>query len=277
LKTLRANSLDFAYLEWGKAEDPLVLLVHGFPDTPHTWSVAGPRLAALGYRVVAPYLRGYAPSAIPARDTTTQDLGEDVVAQIAALGAEKAIIIGHDWGAEAVTAAVGLAPERIEKLVAVAIPHRTQLPLRPSAGWAARHFVTLRLPGALERFRANDYAMVDELCRRWSPTWKFTPDEMREVKQSFAAHPGSANAALGYYRAVSVVTPKFMRARVAVPTLMVAGLHDPAVSPADFERARRHFTGRYEVAAIPGGHFCHRESPDAFLEAVSRFLSPSAS
>ena len=98
-----------------------------------------------------------------------------------------------------------------------------------------------------------------------------TPEDTRAVKQSFAT-PGSANAAIGYYRAVSVITPKFMRTRIAVPTLAVAGEHDPAVTPADFERARRQFSGRYEVAAIPGGHFCHRESPEAFVSAVTRFL-----
>ena len=272
MKVLQANGLSFGYLEWGRQEDPLLLMVHGFPDTPHTWDVAGPRLAALGHRVVAPFLRGYAPSSIPARDTTTKDLGEDVLGWIRALGGAKAVLVGHDWGAEAVTAAVGLEPAMVEKLVVVAIPHRTQLPRRPSVGWAARHIVTLRLPGALERLKADDFAMVDALCRRWSPTWQLTAEDTREVKRAFGVE-GSANAALGYYRAVSVLTPPFMKAKVAVPTLAVAGLHDPAVTVADFERARRHFTGRYEVAAISGGHFCHRESPDAFVEAVTKFLA----
>lgn len=268
---VEANGLRFGYLEWGEASRPLVLMFHGFPDTPWTWDFAGPRLAELGYRVVAPWMRGYAPTSLPPRDTTSKDLGEDVVGLIGALGAERAIIIGHDWGAEAVTAAVGLAPERIEKLVGVGVPHRTQLPKRPGLAWAARHFVGLTLPGALGRFCANDFAMVDVYCRRWSPTWKLTAEDTRHVKESFAT-PGSANAALGYYRGASVMTPAFMKPRIAVPTLMICGLQDPAVTPADFERARRQFTGRYEVAAIDGGHFCHRESPEAFVAAVAKFL-----
>lgn len=266
-----ANGLRFGYLEWGEPTHPLLLLFHGFPDTPWTWDFAAPRLAALGYRVVAPWLRGYAPTSLPARDTTSKDLGDDIVALIPALGAKQAVILGHDWGAEAVTAAVGLAPELIEKLIVVAIPHRTQIPKRPSVAWAARHFIALSLPGAVGRFCADDFAMVDVYCKRWSPTWSFTPDDMRKVKESFAA-PGSANAAIGYYRAVSALTPKFMQGRIAVPTLAIAGAQDPAVAPADFERARRQFTSRYEVAVIPGGHFCHRESPDAFLAAVTGFL-----
>ena len=266
-----ANGLRFAYLEWGDAAHPLLLMFHGFPDTPWTWDFAGPRLAALGYRVVAPWMRGYAPTSLPPRDTTSRDLGEDVLALIEALGAKHATVVGHDWGAEAVSAAVGLKPQAIDKLLLVAFPHRTQLPARPSVGWGGRHFIGLRLPGALGRFSANDFAMVDVYCRRWSPTWKLSSDDTRAVKQSFAT-PGSADAALGYYRGATVLTPKYMRARIAVPTLAVAGEHDPVVLPRDFENARRHFTGRYEVAVIPGGHFCHRESPEAFVAAVTKFL-----
>src|SRR5205807_9114340 len=106
---VQANELKFAYLEWGKG--PLVLMCHGFPDTPHTWSVIGPRLAGEGYRVVAPFMRGYAPSGIPQQDTTSRALGEDVVALMAAFKSESARIIGHDWGAEAVYAAAHLAPK----------------------------------------------------------------------------------------------------------------------------------------------------------------------
>ncbi|MBL8950826.1 MAG: alpha/beta hydrolase [Myxococcaceae bacterium] len=270
MNRLRANGLEFAYLEWGTGPN-LLVLAHGFPDTPHTWSVIGPRLAALGYRVVAPWLRGYAPTSLPPRDTTSRDLGEDVIGWLDALGAKQAVLVGHDWGVEAVTAAVGLAPDRVSKLAIIGVPHRTQLPLTPRVAWAGRHFMTFRLPGAVARFAANDFAMVDVLCKRWSPTWAFGPDEVREVKRSFAV-PGSAHAALGYYRAVSAITPQFMKARIAVPTLAIVGEQDPAVSVEDFVRGKRHFTGPYEVAAIPGGHFCHRESPEQAVDALTKLL-----
>jgi pimeloyl-ACP methyl ester carboxylesterase len=266
-----ANGLRFGYLEWGTPAQPLVLLFHGFPDTAHTWSLIAPQLAEAGYHVVAPNMRGYAPTSLPLRDTTTPDLGEDVVGLIRALGAEKAIAIGHDWGAEAVSAATGLAPQMIDRLVTVAIPHRTQLPKRLGLAWAVRHFITLRLPGAVGRLVADDFAEVEQLCRRWSPTWKLTADDLREVKRALA-EPGCADAAIGYYRGASALTPRFMKARIAVPTLAVAGADDPVLVPSDFERARRQFSGRYEVAVIPGGHFCHRESPDAFVGALVKFL-----
>jgi len=92
-----ANGLNFAYLENGSG--PLVLMLHGFPDTAHSWDDLRPRIAAKGYRAVSPFMRGYHPSAIPDRDTDQETLARDPLALIEALGARDAIIIGHDWGA----------------------------------------------------------------------------------------------------------------------------------------------------------------------------------
>jgi pimeloyl-ACP methyl ester carboxylesterase len=266
---VQANGLRFATLEWGKG--PLVLLLHGFPDTARTWDVIGPRIAAEGYRVVAPFSRGYAPTELPSKDVDARTLGEDVLALMSALGAEKARVIGHDWGAEASCAAVGLGPERFERLVTVGIPHRATVNITPLLAWRIRHFVVLRLPGAVVRFARNDFAGVAHLCSRWSPTWRFTPEDLEPVKNAFAA-PGCLGAALGYYRAAEFRVPAFMRSRVAVPTLSIAGADDPNITPAAFEAARSQFSGRYEVAAIPGGHFCHREAPEKFLEVVLPFI-----
>jgi pimeloyl-ACP methyl ester carboxylesterase len=269
MSSIEANGLRFAYLEWGSG--PLVLLFHGFPDTPHTWDALGPALAAAGFRAVAPFMRGYAPTAVPERDADSRVLGEDVLALMRALGAEKAPIVGHDWGAEAVFAAAGLGPERVEKLVTVGIPARPAIPQTLKVAWAARHFLTLRLPGALSRFMANDFAEVDVLCRRWSPTWKFGPEELAPVKKALAER-ANANAALGYYRAVMALTPDFLKRPIAMPSLAVCGADDPALAVSAFENARRCYASTYQVVAIPGGHFCHRESPDAFVKAVVGFL-----
>lgn len=266
---VEANGLRFGYLEWGAG--PLVLLLHGFPDTAYSWQELGPQIAAAGYRVVAPFLRGYAPTAIPDVDTDSEQLGRDVLALIAALGAARAHIIGHDWGAEAVYAAVALGPERIERAVTIAIPHRSAMRYMPALLWIGRHFATLRMPGAERRFAADDYAMVEVLFQRWSPTWRYTAEDLDPVKDTFAA-PGSLRAALGYYRAVRYRTPGYLRAPLAVPVLCIGGTEDPALDQATFERSRRYCAGGFTLAMIPGGHFCHRESPRAFLDAVLAFL-----
>jgi pimeloyl-ACP methyl ester carboxylesterase len=270
--TIDANGVRFAALAWGRPSDPLVLLFHGFPDSAYTWREIGPAIAAAGYRVVAPFLRGYPPSGMPARDTDSRTLGEDVVAIADALGAGKVRIVGHDWGAEAVYAAVALAPERFERMVAIAIPHRAGIRLTPTLLWRARHFLTLVLPRAAARFAAGDYAMVDVLCTRWSPTWKHSAADLEEAKNVLAA-PGALDAALGYYRAARFRTPEFLRAPVTVRTLNIAGADDPAAPPPLFEGTRALYRAGYELAVVRGGHFCHRESPAACVAAIVPFLA----
>lgn len=149
--TIDANGLRFATLEWGKT-GPLVVCFHGFPDTAYTWDVLGPALAEAGYRVVAPFLRGYAPTALPSTDTDSRTLGQDVLGILAALTDGPVRVVGHDWGAEAVYAAMGLDASRIARAATIAIPHRAAVPFTPSLVWALRHFATLRLPGAERRF-----------------------------------------------------------------------------------------------------------------------------
>src|SRR5580704_11780688 len=91
-----ANGLKFAYLEEGTG--PLVLLLHGFPDTAHTWDDLRPQLAAAGFRAVSPFTRGYHPTGVPDRDATQETLARDALALIEALGESSAVVVGHDWG-----------------------------------------------------------------------------------------------------------------------------------------------------------------------------------
>ncbi|MCA9619853.1 MAG: alpha/beta hydrolase [Myxococcales bacterium] len=272
LRHVEANGLDFAYFEGG--EGPLALLVHGFPDTPHGWRDLIPTLLQAGYRVVAPFTRGYAPTEVPAeRDIPLEVLADDLVALVSAVGAERAVLLGHDWGAATAYLAAARSPSLFEKLVAVGIPHPGFI--RPSLRllWLGRHFVTLRLPGAVKRAQKNDLALIDTLYRRWSPTWSFGPEETAPVKRAFADE-ASLDAAFGYYRGFQPgkVHPA-LKKPIEVPTLAVAGLDDPAVDVDVYHRAERAFAAGYEVATMPGGHFVHRESPRAFAEAVTTFLA----
>jgi len=271
LHFVEANGLKFGLLGWGLEDRsrPLVLALHGFPDTAHTWSEIGPELAEKGFRVAAPFLRGYAPTEAPQRDTTFEDLGKDVIALVEALGAERAHLVGHDWGAEAVYAAIGIAPERVQTLTAIAIPHRARVRFTWKMIWGLRHFIGLTLPGAEARFARNDLAAVEMLMERWSPRWRPSEGDLAPIKECLRQ---STHAALGYYRAASLRTPAIMKAPITAPMLYIAGLDDPAVTVADFERTRAHFQAGLEIAAIPGGHFCHREAPEACVEALLRHL-----
>ena len=117
-----ANGLEFGLLEAGTG--PLALCLHGFPDSAHTWRHLLPALAEAGFHAVAPFMRGYAPTAVP--DDACYSIGAlvaDAVALHQALdGDGQAVLIGHDWGAEAANGAAALAPDRWRRVVTLGVP-----------------------------------------------------------------------------------------------------------------------------------------------------------
>lgn len=281
-KSVLANGLRFAFTEWGDPAAPLVLCLHGFPVSQSTWKHLGPALARAGYRVVAPAMRGYYPTESPADgDYAAETLGRDALALISALGAERAAVIGHDWGAVAALAATTLAPERVTKLVVVAIPHPGAT--TPDALVKADHFLSYPWPGAARRFAADDAAGVDAILRKWSPTWRPSDAERDEAKLAFR-RPDGATAAFGYYRSLVagalgplVGAPAALKpGTFATPTLMVYGTADGAVDGKHFENSRRFFTGPMDVVGLAGvGHFPQQEQPEAFNRLIAGFLGAS--
>lgn len=277
---IEAGGLRFGIRECG--EGPLILCLHGFPDTSETWSELMPRLAQNGYRVVAPSMRGYAPTAIPEdRDYSIKALGNDVLALIEALGVESAVVIGHDWGALAAYAAANLEPSRVEKLVTLAIPHPRVIKLRPSLLKTAWHIAFFQArPVALRAVRNNHFALVDRLYRQWSPNWQFQASDLAAIKQTLA-QPGVLEAALGYYwqMASDLVNPaqlanrRRLRAKTSVPTLTIFGEMDGALPGKLCDRAGKAYTGYYRgVRFADAGHFVHREKPGAVSKVIIDFL-----
>ncbi|HEX8796394.1 MAG TPA: alpha/beta hydrolase [Polyangiaceae bacterium] len=268
-RTTEANGLRFAYFEEGTG--PLVLLLHGFPDTPHSWDDVRPRLAAKGYRAVSPFMRGYRPTAIPDRDADIETIARDALGLIEALGEKSAIVIGHDWGAAAAYAAASLAPEKVRKLFTLAIPHPASLRRTPRVAWGVRHFFFYKLPGAGRRFASHEFAALRAIYKRWSPEW--TPDdaELAPVRECFA-DPASLEAAMGYYRALPLSVPAYLRKRITVDTVVFGGKSDGLLRREDFEGAGRMFERSYTVEELPGGHFLHREHPGAFAERLMAHL-----
>jgi pimeloyl-ACP methyl ester carboxylesterase len=283
--TVRANGLTFTYHELG-GDGPLALCLHGFPDTPHTWlDDVAPALAAAGYRVVAPYMRGYAPTEIPEDgDFGALALGADVEALIEALGADEAVVVGHDWGGYAGYIAAMRTPERLRAFVTIDIPHPAAM--RPSLGlaWAMRHFVAFQFRGAsIRSMMRDDCAGVEKLWRRWSPNWSFDDEELAPIRRCFSDRE-STGAATEYYRSfmgdqrgeTARTLRSMMREPIEIPTLSVCGDSGPT-SPEDFERAARYHDGAYERLVVPGaGHFVHREAPDRVVDTMLDFLDEHA-
>ncbi len=263
-----ANGLQHACFIDG--EGPLVVLQHGFPDTPHTWDHTAQALVHAGFRVVRPFGRGITPSEAPAGDAYgAQELGADILGIIEALGEPRAFVVGHDWGASAAWAAAHLAPERIIGLVAMAIPHPATLRPSPAKLWGARHFVAFRLTGAVQRFEAHDFAAIRTMYERWAPDFDWPDDEFAAAKNAYRK-PGCARAALGYYRALGLWP---FSGSVKTDTLVIGGLTDGVATTADFERSRSRVEGPCEVRMLPGGHFMHREHPGPFVDALLDWLS----
>ena len=269
LRHVEANGLRFAYLEDGAG--PLVLMLHGFPDSARSWDHARAAVAARGFRAVSPWMRGYAPTASPARDADAETLGRDVLGLIVALGAETAIVVGHDWGALAGHAAAALEPAKLSKLITVAIPHPGTWRTTPRKAWRVRHFLAYKLPGAARRFARDDFAGLTAIYKRWSPSWSPGPDELAPVRAGFA-DPASLAAAFGYYRTLQLRPPRWLRRSIAVPTVAFAGQDDPMATGDDYRHAARGFTGAYTIEEMPGGHFMHREHPEIFAERLLRHL-----
>ena len=280
-----AHDVELAYLEVGSG--PLALCLHGFPDSAHTWRHLLPALADAGYRAVAPFLRGYAPSAVPADGCyQTAALALDAVALHEALGGdESAVIVGHDWGAMATYIAANHEPERWRKVVTMAVP---------PAGAVAGGFLSfdqlkrswymffLQHPLAEMVVPMDDLAFIDRLWADWSPGYDASED-LPHVKDCLR-DPANLAAAIGYYRATLSgvgVDPALgdVQAKgaavTAQPTLYLHGGDDGCLGIELAEAARAFLTSpgsRMEVVE-DAGHFLHVEQPELVSRLVVDFLA----
>ena len=270
LTSASAHGQRFVYTDSG--EGPLVVLFHGFPDTPEGWAGTRDALNRAGYRTIVPYLRGYHPETIvTGRGYGSGEIAEDATRLLDAIGADRAVLVGHDWGASVVYRAAALAPERVRALCAVAIPHPRLLERSLGLLWRARHFVTLRLPTGPWLARRRDFAYIDTLMRRWAPNWSGPAREgtLADVKQCFA-DPLVLDGALSYYRDVSVGEDL---AALSPPALIVGGTTD-IIDAEAFTRSAEAFEGPCEVVVAEGaGHWPHREAAELFDERLLAFLA----
>ena len=283
-----ANELRFACLTAGDPDAPLALLLHGFPDNAWTWEHQFAPLAAAGYRVVAPFLRGYPPSEIPANayyDAAT--LAEDVRGLIEALSPGRpAFLIGQDWGAALSYGLLALHPHLVARATLMAIPHPAAMAASladPDQLKRAFHWWYFQLEGLADaQVPAADYALIDYLWAEWSPGH----DDAAHIARikAMLRQPGAFTAAISYYRAAFSPTHRDpalepLRARlgnpIAVPTLALCGSKDLRAAPMSHQAD--HFTGEYHYVEVPGaGHVLHREQPAAVNALILDWLARDA-
>lgn len=280
---VRANGLRFATLQWGRADGPLALLLHGFPDHAQTWRHLGPALAEDGWRVVAPWLRGYAPTEVPSdRLIGLPTLVADVQALHEALGGgPDAVLVGHDWGAAIAYEAAAGAPQRWQRVVTMATPPEPawRQALRDPGQWRRSwYMLAFQVPGAERLVARDDFALVDRLWRAWSPGYRQPPEDRAALLATLRS-PGTLRAALGYYRAMgrAVVQRRFPRANGTVPgqpTLYLHGRRDRCIGVRTAQAAIG-LRPTLQTEIVPGvGHFLHLQDPDGIADRVRTFLLP---
>jgi pimeloyl-ACP methyl ester carboxylesterase len=275
---LRVNGLRLVALQDGPDDGSLVLCLHGFPDTAWTWRLLLPALAERGYRAVAPFSRGYAPSEASAEATyTVGDLAADVCVLHEQLGGGRpAVLVGHDWGAAAAYAALTREPSRWSGAVAVAVPPTGHIgPDLASYEQMRRSWYgfLFQLPVAEEVVARDDFEFVCRLWADWSPGFDAS-EELPRVKEALAAS-GTLTAALRYYRdsPTELRPPSAASPLPDLPLLYIHGANDGCIGIDVLEVARPFFPPQAEILVVEGaGHFVHLERPDEFEAAAVAFL-----
>jgi pimeloyl-ACP methyl ester carboxylesterase len=296
MKTVRTATLEIAYEESGPAGARPVILLHGFPDDVHAYDGVAPPLAAAGWRVLVPFLRGYGPTRFldPATPRSGQQaaLGRDLADFMDALGLAQAVLAGYDWGGRAACIVAALRPQRVAGLVTMGGYNIQNIaaaanPASPAAEyryWYQWYFHT-------ERGRAGLAANRGALCRLlwelWSPNYRFddatyartaasfdNADFVDVVIQSYRHRYGAApgDPALEEIEAQLAQQPP-----ITVPTMSLHGECDGVSPPDHLERHAPHFTGAYQSRVIPvAGHFLPREEPNAVVQAINEVAARSA-
>jgi pimeloyl-ACP methyl ester carboxylesterase len=281
-----AGGLSFACLAAGPGNGPLALCLHGFPDTAHTYRHLLPRLADAGYRAVAPFSRGYAPTGIPADGRYQAGaLAQDASALHKALGGDdRAVVIGHDWGAQAAYGAAILAPGHWRRVVAMALPPTPAI----ASGFFSYdqikksfYLYFFQNPLADTVVAAGDLAFTARLWQDWSPGYDAT-DDLTYLRQSLGT-PENLAAALGYYRALfdpARQAPELASQQAAVggipaqPTLYLHGDHDGCIDVSMATATRQVLSSGSQVVIIESaGHFLHLEKPDEVGQQILQFLA----
>lgn len=295
-RTTNLTAVSLTSLTWGDIGDesrPLALLLHGFPDTAHTWRHLGPALATAGYRVAAPFTRGYAPSGLPADGSYhVPALMSDALELHAALGGDdRAVLVGHDWGAITANGLAASPRSPYARVVAMAVPPIPAMnPTRADlAGWArilprqaanSWYILFNQLPVLPERVFER---LVAHLWARWSPGYDAAAD-LAHLADALP-DPIRRSAAVGYYRAQPRpwrIPARYRELAVdwlgspRVPLLYLHGADDGCLHPRWATRAARHLPAAAEVAVVErAGHFLQLERPDEVAERVLAFLEAS--
>jgi len=297
VKAVRTNVLEIGYHESGDTSGFPVVLLHGFPDDAHAYDGVAPLLARAGYRALAVYLRGFAPTRFldPAAPRTAEQaaIGQDVIDFADALGLRRFAVGGFDWGGRAACVAAALNPDRVRAAVLVGgytiqntvTPGRAGAPVAARRLWYQWYFNTDAGRRGLEQ---NRRALCTLLWQEWSPTWRFSDELFTLTAQSWD-NPDFVDCVIHSYRHRNFNAtgePRFLAAErtlaarppIAAPTIVMYGAddsfgHPPAAITADDRTTLPKIVDKRIVDGA--GHFVPHEKPDVFAAALVDVLKAS--
>ncbi len=291
MPSVRTPLLEIAYEAYGPETGTPIILLHGFPDDAHAYDRVAPPLAAAGYRVLVPYLRGYGATrfldAATPRMAQQAAIGQDLLDFMDALRLPAAALAGYDWGGRAACIAAILEPARVRALVTIGgyNVQNTLAPSKPASAfeermyWYQWYFNTERGVRGLE---TNRHDICKFLWRDWSPTWRFddadydrtapsfdNPDFVPIVVHSYRHRHGNAPGDPRFEKIEALLAA---RPPIATRTVILHG-GDDAVSSRRSEAELKSFPAGTERRVIPGvGHFMPREAPGALVDALLSVL-----
>jgi len=286
ISTVRAGVLDVAYEEYGPSDGWPCIMGHGFPYDIHAYAEAAPLLAEAGARVVVPYLRGYGPTRFLSDETLRSGeqaaLGADLKALMDALGFERAVLGGYDWGGRAACIVAALWPERVEALVSansyniqdIARSLEPALPAEEATFWYQYYFHSERGRRGLARDRRG---VARQLWRMWSPNWAFDDPTFERTATAFD-NPDFVEVVIHSYRhrfglvpgdpAYALIETRLSaQPPIDVPTITIDGDADGVNSGTSHHAGK--FGGPHEHRIFErAGHNLPQERPHDWARAV---------
>jgi len=277
MQPLRSEKTGISYTSTGEADAPPVVCLHGFPNIPRTWDLLTEVLGRDGFRVIAPWLPGYAPSSLDEPLDLLAVIGR-LLTFIDELSPDVPVrLVGHDWGAFMAYGALSQRPERFRAAAILSIPH--PLVLEENIGKFPRQLLRssymafFQLPAVPERLiRARNFALIERLWKIWSPGFDPGTEYFDELKQCLRV---SMPAPLSYYRSLRL--PKVIRGLrallrtdpIPVPTLYLHGERDGCMGVELIDGQERYFSALFETVRLTeAGHFLHLERPTEVNQAI---------
>lgn len=285
LNSAVTGTLEIGYLESGPTDGQTVVLLHGFPYDAHAFDGVATALSSDGFRVIAPFMRGFGPTRF--RDPATMRsgeqaaFGEDLLGLMDALGLESPLLGAYDWGGRAAHIVAALHPERVRGLVHVTGYNIFGPPVLGPGDPRLEH--TLWYQHYLSHHRGRQMLMerrrefLRYLWQDWSPRWDFDDTTFNRTAASFD-NPDFVEVVLHSYRhrlghvpgdpaLAELATQVEARPTIGVPTLILHGTED--MHPVRLSKDRSRYTGTYERRVVEGpGHNFPQEDPKAFADAV---------